>query len=170
MDEVDELRGLLRKMEARPRTVLCVCGSRSLEGGHGEKWGRHKVEEVYRQTFDPHRDIVLTGGASGPDVWARELLPWPGRPVEYLPSGVRLEWVAREYRDWGLRQGRWSDTAVHPLARNEALCAGLVNSRNAGWKVGVICLIDPRSRTQGTRHMARLCREAKLAVLEWHFQ
>ena len=98
--------------------------------------------------------VVLSGGARGPDTWAREAALAAAVPcVEYRLDGYR--WLD------GVRTHRWPDSErlarelgpKFPLARNAALARAMVAARDGGFAPAWEAYVANWSRTAGTGHM-----------------
>lgn len=138
------------------RRLLLVTGARRLADLRGaEDWARTLVHE-HLAPPQPS-DVLLQGGAVGPDRWAQSVAhSHEIRVVTYQPDGYRID-SAEPTR-------RWSPTAVHPLARNDAMIAAAVRARGAGWNVGVLALFAPDATTHGTAYTADRAERAGLTV------
>ena len=140
-----------------PRLLL-VAGSRSLgESPEGYGWTHgHLVCDLLGRRPDA-RNVLLTGGATGPDVWAA----WIGRSfgwesVIYRPDGRQ---IGGSRSRWGSPTGRNA-----PLVRNAAMVRTAAQMAAEGWDVAVIGFVDLGSRTQGTAHCLGLAEAAGLEV------
>lgn len=149
--------------------VLLVTGSRALADTPGARaWAHGVLDEALISV-----DLLVAGGAAGPDTWARE-----------LAERVRPLVAWREYRlDGGVHTprglvARW-DAAVlpsdrdelasptrRPLRRNRAMVEAVARAAAAGHRVRVVAVRAPWARTAGTAYTARLAREAGLRVVE----
>lgn len=138
---------------APKRTALLVCGSRSFAGGPHAFWAGLELDELLEHLGSG--DVVLAGGATGPDTWAVERARERGiRTLELRLDGWR-------YVD-GVRERRWLPDGVraHPLARNDALVAALVAASERGYDVAAVGLVDPASPTRGTGYTLDRARAA----------
>lgn len=150
-----------------PSRLLLIAGSRSLgTTPEGCAWARghltldllgrrRAVDSLGR--VDVPRNVLLTGGAAGPDVWAAELgraFGW--EVVIYRPDGQQL---GGSRARWGSPTGRSA-----PLARNAAMVRSGRKLATLGWDVAVIGFVDLGSRTQGTAHCLGLAEAAGLLV------
>lgn len=144
------------------RRLLLVTGSRSLAADAGSKfWADGKVDLAVRSLS--RGDVVLAGGAPGPDTWAVEHAKAAGvRRIELRLDGQRYE--------NGIAVGPWTQeipalrNREWPLVRNKALVACAAKARDAGWSVEVLALKDPRSPTQGTMHTVVAAEAERLFV------
>lgn len=138
--------------------LLLIAGSRSLgETPEGYGWTQSHLLCDLLGRREGVRNVLLTGGAAGPDVWAAAIgrhLGW--EVVTYKPDGRQLGGG----RDrWGTPTGRSA-----PLVRNAAMVRAAARTAVAGWDVAVIGFVDAKSRTQGTAHCLGLAEAAGLRV------
>lgn len=146
----------------KPRLLL-LCGSRSLADSFEKLLWLMPNLEALVYPLRGSRDILLHGGARGPDVLGAYFAAQRGaRIVTYLPNGTRL--------DTHGPLGRWSEKPVHPLERNTGLVQAGVKALHMGYEVKVIGVIDTTSETQGSMDTIRKAKAAKLRhmVVEWH--
>lgn len=150
-----------------PSRLLLIAGSRSLGATpEGCAWarghltldllGRRRAVDSLGRPSVP-RNVLLTGGAAGPDVWAAEIgraFGW--EVVIYRPDGQQ---IGGNRSRWGSPTGRSA-----PLARNAAMVRAAAKMAAAGWDVAVIGFVDLGSRTQGTAHCLGLAEAAGLEV------
>ena len=155
-------------------SALLVCGSRSLiTDPDGLAW----VADTLRAVLSPRPDLLIHGGARGPDELAGEEGARVGVPemLVFYPTGRLSRCVAGTYRGEGVAHvatytsERWRDGDPGPLVRNKAMVAHLSGLVAAGWTARVVGLVDAASPTRGTDHTLRHARAAGLTVerLAW---
>jgi len=155
---------------ARPRRLLLITGAICLtERVEAELWARGLITGAVSEL--DARDVVLAGGAPGPDFWGAEAARSHGVfRVELRLDGGRYEdgvfvraWGSDEER---ARHGpkRW------PLYRNARLVEAARKAAAAGWEVRVLAFYAPWATTHGTAHTADLAREAGLTVIDFKFE
>lgn len=148
-----------------PRALL-ITGSRRLAADPpAERWACDLIAAAVARLAPG--DVVMTGGAIGPDLWA--LAEARARGVTRLElrlDGVRYEdeTPGRPWYDTA-QVAPW-ETAAWPLDRNRALVATAARAKAAGYAVAVLALIDARSETYGTKFTCQVAREAGLDVFE----
>lgn len=147
--------------------ILLVTGSRSLEN---YRTARRWVHDAIQQAIVVHDiDAVVSGNASGPDVWSS---------IAAMGSGVaHIEFQSNETaaivpsaKGKGLFPRVWlspPEAAVYihrnklPLARNVAMVSHVARFAP---KVRVLAFMDPQSTTHGTLHTVNHARDAGLTV------
>lgn len=147
----------------KPRLLL-LCGSRSLADSFEKLLWLMPNLEALVWSLRGSGDILLHGGARGPDVLGAYLASSirGARVVTYLPNGTRL--------DTHGPLGRWSDKPVHPLERNTGLVKAAIKAIHHGYEVKVVGVIDTTSPTQGSADTIRKAKAAKLRhmTVSWH--
>lgn len=150
-------------------SVLLVCGSRSLaRDPAATAWARALLRDALGALAPG--DVVLAGGAPGPDRWAQEVVSAlardhrPLRFVEFLADGRRKDWRPAG-RSQAIRHTRWSPDNPGPLARNCAMIDALLAARAKDCLVSVLALVDPMSPTHGTDHTVAQARACGIAVV-----
>lgn len=144
-------------------TVLLVCGSRSLEhrGKKARAWADRILKEELKALL-PRKDAVISGGASGPDLWTRAMVMKLADKehllhfVEFFANGCKLTWECAYTENTRHRTdtSRWYPiTVTDPLLRNKEMATAVHRGVERGWKARVLALFDPRSPTHGTEHM-----------------
>lgn len=151
-----------------PLRALLVTGSRALaDDREAHQWA---WETLIREFYRWRPDLVLNGGARGPDAWSSRLARIVGVPCYELLLDGTVGVVGAPHADYAPgRDGRWHSTAADPLTRNRALvtaCDELVTQLAT---VRVLALLSPDSSTRGTAHTVGLARRAGLEVAEEHF-
>lgn len=158
-------------------SALLVCGSRSLIIGPDGKpcrKGLAWVADTLRAVLSPRPDLLIHGGARGPDEMADTEAARVQVPdiLTFYPNGT-LRWrrvgslpVHATYSEY-----HWADVGSDPgpLVRNKAMVAHLSGLVAAGWTARVVGLVDATSPTRGTDHTLRHARAAGLTVerLAW---
>ncbi len=156
----------------RPPAMLVVTGSRSCaRDRQREAWAREQL--TYAMRGLGAQDAVLSGGADGPDTWAREIA---------LQSGVTIEEFrldGKRYRDGVATDRLWTplldaappyDPALAwPLKRDLAVVHAATVARACGWSVFVLGLTDPASPTHGTAFTVKHARLAQLALADLRY-
>lgn len=145
--------------------ALLVTGSRALaDDRETHQWA---WEALIREVYQWRPDLVLNGGARGPDAWSSRLARIVGVPCYELLTTGEVRTIGKPHPDYAPgRDGRWHDTAADPLTRNRALvtaCDELVTQLAT---VRVLALLSPDSSTRGTAHTVGLARRAGLEVVE----
>lgn len=145
--------------------VLLVTGSRALaDTTEAHQWA---WETLIREVYKWRPDLVLNGGARGPDAWSSRLARIVGVPCYELLTTGEVRTIGKPHPDYAPgRDGRWHDTAADPLTRNRALvtaCDELVTQLAT---VRVLALLSPDSSTRGTAHTVGLAKRAGLEVIE----
>lgn len=136
------------------KKLLLVTGSRALADGSrsdAESWAKNILRTAMAGMDS--RDVLLSGGATGPDYWAAQESRSRGiRTIELKLDGKRYDndKIVGEWFD-PKTAGRFS-AQTWPLERNRVLIDSAVKSRDAGWKVTVLALVAPWSKTKGTGH------------------
>lgn len=145
-------------------SALLVCGSRSLTRDPDRlAW----VTDTLRTVLSPRPDLLVHGGARGPDEMA-----------DAEAARIRVPDILTFYPNGTLRQRRVGSLPVHatygeyqwhggdpgPLARNRAMVMYVTELVPLGWTVRVLGLVDATSATRGTDHTLRLARAAGLTV------
>ncbi len=147
-------------------SALLVCGSRSLtRDPAGLAW----VTDTLRAVLSPRPDLLVHGGARGPDEMA-----------DAEAARVQVPDILTFYPNGTLRQRRVGSLPVHatyaeyhwadadsdpgPLLRNRAMVNYLLTLADVGRAVRVVGLVDATSATRGTDHTLRLARAAGLTV------
>jgi|GEM_PF-4973690 len=150
-------------------SALLVCGSRSLiTDPAGLAW----VADTLRAVLSPRPDLLIHGGARGPDEMADTEAARLGVPaiLTLYPNGTQ------RYRRAGqsplvatYRLDQWHEGDPGPLERNKAMVAHLFRLIDFGWTARVVGLVDATSPTRGTDHTLRHARAAGLTVerLAW---
>lgn len=145
--------------------ALLVCGSRSLANTEkGSAWACATIAHEFYQLRlgDAPGDILVQGGAPGPDSWAQD----EGSRIRGLkhslwrPSGRLSEWVVGQ---GGSRTLSWWTTSPNPelrrrpLDRNDAMLRFLVQhlAADPNNRALVLALLDPTSPTHGTGYVVR---------------
>ncbi len=156
-------------------TVLLICGARSLEhrGMAARTWANQILEEELR-VLTPREDAVISGGAHGPDLWAREMVMKLADQahllhfVEFFANGNKLTWECAFTENTRHRTdtSRWYPiTTTDPLRRNKEMAAAVGRGIERGWQARVLALFDPRSPTHGTEHMVTCLADLNLPVV-----
>jgi len=145
---------------AEAMTALLVTGSRSLEKRLGM---RERSADVIRMAVWSLRIThVIAGDAYGPDTWATQCaqarrLTWERWAldgfVRYQTGDIVMWW---KEGDPMLSGKSW------PLVRNDRMVRSVGTQFPGAW---CLALVDPRSRTHGTDHTARLAENAGLRVI-----
>jgi DNA polymerase III epsilon subunit-like protein len=144
--------------------LLLISGSRTCTRGHEpEAWAREQLAAAVVGMAPS--DIVLAGGAEGPDTWGAQIARSRGLLVEeFRLDGYR-------WRN-GVRGAGWLDLVpkvdlarVHPLRRNAAMVAAAGVAVARGWTAACLGLIDPQSPTQGTGFTCTRAASASLPTL-----
>lgn len=145
-------------------SALLVCGSRSLTRDPDRlAW----VTDTLRAVLSPRPDLLVHGGARGPDEMA-----------DAEAARVQVPDILTFYPNGTLRQRRvdepplvatyhfseWHDGDPGPLVRNRAMVMYVSRLAPLGWTVRVVGLVDATSATRGTDHTLRLARAAGLTV------
>lgn len=147
---------------AKTKVAILITGSRSLNPA-GKEWAIGHIKAALAPNEE--MDIsVLNGGADGPDRWATEIGLGQGLYVaEWRTDGIR-------YAGVGMQSiGRWkapagSEGKPTPLQRNLAMIEALLAAKKAGYTVGVLALVDPKSPTHGTDHTVSAAKAAGIDV------
>lgn len=129
-------------------SALLVCGARELlyhPGAHA--YVSERVRLLLAEV--PCANILLHGGAVGPDQWAATVARNRGvRVVTYRPDGQRL--------DTHTRARRWAAGNPGPLARNRAMVDGLARVDGSVRVVGFLTPWEAATHcTQATIAYAR---------------
>lgn len=152
-------------------SALLVCGSRSLiTDPDGLAW----VADTLRAVLSPRPDLLIHGGARGPDEMADTEAARVQVPdiLTFYPNGTLrqrragLPPVHATYSEY-----RWGDEYSErgPLVRNKAMVLYVTELVALGWTARVVGLVDATSPTRGTDHTLRHARAAGLPVerLAW---
>lgn len=146
-------------------SALLVCGSRSLTRDPDRlAW----VADTLRAVLSPRPDLLVHGGARGPDEMADAEAARVQVPdiLTFYPNGT-LRWrrVGSLPVHATYSESQWS-YASDPglLARNRAMVTYLADVERRGCTVRVVGLVDATSATRGTDHTLRLARAAGLTV------
>lgn len=145
-------------------SALLVCGSRSLTRDPDRlAW----VTDTLRAVLSPRPDLLVHGGARGPDEMADAEAARVQVPdiLTFYPNGTLRQRrvgsppVCATYSEY-----QWHDGDPGPLARNRAMVMYVFRLAPLGWTVRVVGLVDATSATRGTDHTLRLARAAGLTV------
>lgn len=146
-------------------SALLVCGSRSLARDTDMlAW----VTDTLRAVLSPRPDLLVHGGARGPDEMADAEAARVQVPdiLTFYPNGT-LRWrrVGSLPVHATYSESQWSYASdPGPLARNRAMVTYLADAARRGFTVRVVGLVDATSATRGTDHTLRLARAAGLTV------
>lgn len=145
-------------------SALLVCGSRSLtRDPAGLAW----VTDTLRAVLSPRPDLLVHGGACGPDEMADKEAARVQVPdiLTFYPNGtLRQRRVGSLPVHATYGEYQWHDGDPGPLARNRAMVMYVAKLVPLGWTVRVVGLVDATSATRGTDHTLRLARAAGLTV------
>lgn len=134
--------------------LLIVCGSRSMSKRvEAEEWARRIIEKAIMALGKD--DVVMAGGAEGPDVWAREFaLKHKRTLLEFRLDGHR--WLNNQKTNefWYDKSLLLREDALRwPLFRNEHMAMAARKAKEAGWEVIGVAVVAPWTVTHGTTHM-----------------
>lgn len=145
-------------------SALLVCGSRSLTRDQDRLvW----VDDALRAVLSPRPDLLVHGGARGPDEMADAEAARVQVPdiLTFYPNGtLRQRCVDEPPLVATYYFNEWHDGDPGPLARNRAMVTYLADAARRGFTVRVLGLVDATSPTRGTDHTLRLARAAGLTV------
>lgn len=145
----------------RDQVVIC-CGSRTLaDDPRAVTWARGILARELASAT-----LVVAGDARGPNAWAHEIAQGMVAPIDcerWCVNGARLGCTAdatwRGLAPWA-DGSTPTDSRRRPLARNAAMVAYYTRAAR------LVALIDPASRTMGTKHTVGLARAAGIDVTE----
>jgi len=163
--------------------AVLVCGSRTLSGNRARREGIREYAAAYQVEKDARawlwdrlgllcggdrRNIVIDGGAEGPDSWANEDARSLGLAWDRFHADGRDEYIGGSVPPWR-EPVREAKVWEHFQQRNQFMLDRLRDLRQAeNADVCVIALLDPWSETKGAVWTAKRAREMGLNVEEWN--
>lgn len=143
------------------RRIRVVCGSRSLEDrGFRDECDVFLVAHL--GDFRPN-DIVIDGGADGPDTWGYQIARDVGcKTIRFLPDG-RLVSPSGKIGQWR-SEIREPKVWEHFKERNWAMLDALEGTPG---DVGLIALLDPKSKTKGAYATYNEALRRKINCKKW---
>ncbi len=151
------------------KRLLLVTGSRVLDNSDTPReWGKQVLRNAISRLDSG--DVILSGGARGPDTWAVEEAARRGvRRVELKLNGVRYE-NGEPTKLWCREDPKKKDPSKFPLERNEALIDTALAAMKAGWQARVLALVSSASSTHGTAFTVSLAEAKGLTVTQRTFE